>query len=93
MSKDKRTAKLTSRTIGAAKPAAKRYVIWDTEKKGFGVRVETSGLKSFIVRYRANGGGRNAWWYNLLPRFILFVQIIGDSINPGLHCAITNHNR
>ena len=50
----------TNRTIGAAKPAAKRYVIWDTEKKGFGVRVETSGLKSFIVRYRANGGGRNA---------------------------------
>jgi len=60
MSKDKRTAKLTSRTIGAAKPGAKRYVIWDAEKKGFGVRVETSGLKSFIVRYRANGGGRNA---------------------------------
>jgi integrase len=55
-----RTAKLTGRTVEAAKPEAKRYVIWDTEKKGFGVRVETSGLKSFIIRYRAGQGGRNS---------------------------------
>ena len=55
-----RTAKLTGRTVEAAKAEEKRYVIWDTEKKGFGVRVETSGLKSFIIRYRAGQGGRNA---------------------------------
>ena len=55
-----RTTKLTAKVIDAAKPEAKRYVIWDTEKKGFGLRVETTGLKSFIVRYRLGQGGRNA---------------------------------
>ena len=55
-----KTAKLTSRTIDAAKPAATRYVIWDSEKKGFGVRIEVSGVKSFLVRYRAGEGGRMA---------------------------------
>jgi integrase len=55
-----RVAKLTGRNVEAAKPEEKRYVIWDTEKKGFGVRVETSGLKSFIIRYRVGQGGRNS---------------------------------
>lgn len=55
-----RKVKLTDRIVNGAKPEALRYVIWDTEKKGFGLRVEPSGHKSFIVRYRTNGGGRNA---------------------------------
>lgn len=55
-----RQIKLTAKVIDAAQPEAKRFVIWDTEKKGFGVRVETTGLKSFIVRYRLGQGGRNA---------------------------------
>ncbi len=41
--------KLSKRTIDAAKPSESRYVLWDTELKGFGVRVESSGLKSFLV--------------------------------------------
>ena len=53
-------AKLTDRVVNSAPSEARRYVIWDTEKPGFGLRVEPSGHKSFIVRYRANGGGRNA---------------------------------
>ncbi len=60
MSEDSRRAKLTGRLVDAAKPETKRYVIWDAEKKGFGVRIETSGLKSFIVSYRTGAGGRNA---------------------------------
>lgn len=55
-----RRAKLTDRTVRAAQPEARRYILWDVDKKGFGLRVEPSGHKSFIVRYRANGGGRNA---------------------------------
>ncbi len=50
--------KLSKRTIDAAKPSAARYVLWDSELKGFGVRVERSGLKSFLVRYRHLGRRR-----------------------------------
>ena len=60
MADTERKAKLTDRVVNAAKAEARRYMIWDTDKKGFGLRVEPSGHKSFIVRYRANGGGRNA---------------------------------
>jgi len=60
MSNSERRAKLTDKVVRAAMPADARYIIWDTEKKGFGLRVETTGHKSFVVRYRANGGGRNA---------------------------------
>lgn len=55
-----RKAKLTDRVVKDAGPEAKRYILWDTAQTGFGLRVEPSGHKSFVVRYRANGGGRNA---------------------------------
>ncbi len=51
---------LTKRTIDAALPGDKRYWVWDRELPGFGLRVETSGAKTFFVRYRTDGGGRAA---------------------------------
>ena len=60
----KRTAKvrltLTKRTVEALEPAAKPWIAWDDRVTGFGVRVQPSGTKSFLVNYRANGGGRYA---------------------------------
>jgi len=53
------SVKLTKRVIDAASPGAARRIIWDTELRGFGVRVETSGTKSFLIRYRPKGNGRN----------------------------------
>ncbi len=55
-----RKLKITKRTVDLSIPEARRFVVWDTELPGFGLRVEPSGTKSFIVRYRAEGGGRNA---------------------------------
>lgn len=52
--------KLTKRVVDAAKPKEARYDLWDSELPGFGLRVEKSGTKTFIIRYRANGGGRTA---------------------------------
>lgn len=54
------TIHLTKPAVDAATPRDQRYEIWDSELSGFGLRVETTGRKLFIVRYRADGGGRNA---------------------------------
>jgi integrase len=51
---------LTKRAVDAAIPGPARFDIWDANLAGFGLRVEKSGTKTFIVRYRADGGGRTA---------------------------------
>ena len=53
-----RTARLNMRSVEAAKKEAARYTVWDADLKGFGLRVEPSGTKTFIVRYRVGGGRR-----------------------------------
>lgn len=53
-----RVARLSRRSVEAAAPEAVRYVVWDEDLKGFGLRVEPSGTKTFIVRYRVGGGRR-----------------------------------
>ncbi len=51
--------KLTKRVIDGALPSDRRYVMWDTRIPGFGVRIEQSGRKVFVFKYRV-GGGRTA---------------------------------
>ncbi len=51
---------LTKRTVEALKPTEKSWIAWDDKLTGFGVRVQPSGTKSFIVNYRAGSGGRKA---------------------------------
>ncbi len=52
--------KLTQKVVSSALPRAARYDLWDRDLSGFGLRVEVSGSKSFMIRYRADGGGRTA---------------------------------
>ncbi len=47
---------LTKRVVDAAKAREGRYHLWDIKLAGFGLRVETSGTKTFVVRYRADRG-------------------------------------
>jgi integrase len=54
------SVRLTKRIVEAAVPRAERYHLWDVELAGFALRVEKSGTKTFVVRYRADGGGRSA---------------------------------
>lgn len=49
---------LTKRSVEALAAKSKRYFVWDTALKGFGVRVETSGRKTFLCRYRHAGARR-----------------------------------
>jgi hypothetical protein len=52
------STKITKRTVDAAKPGAARYTIWDSELKGFGLRVAQSGTKTYFVRYRVRAARR-----------------------------------
>jgi hypothetical protein len=58
MAKAARQAFVTKRSVDAASPEAERFTLWDTELRGFGLRVTPAGTKTFIVRYRAGGGRR-----------------------------------
>ncbi len=51
---------LTKTVVDASEKAAKRYHVWDSDLAGFALRVEPTGAKTFIAKYRANGGGRTA---------------------------------
>jgi len=56
----KRRLRLTKRAIEALEPSEKSFIAWDNKLTGFGVRVQPSGIKSFILNYRAGDGGRRA---------------------------------
>ena len=51
-------ARLTKRVVDAAEAGAKDYVIWDDELPGFGLRVFTSGKRSYVLQYRSAGRSR-----------------------------------
>jgi integrase len=46
------------RVVDAIKPAAARYMVWDVNRKGFGLDVWPSGRKSWIFFYRIAGQQR-----------------------------------
>ena len=51
-------AKLTKRTVEGLTPADKDYFTWDSDVAGFGVRVMSSGKKSYLIQYRSGGRTR-----------------------------------
>lgn len=52
--------RIQKRTVDGVETKAERYMLWDDDLKGFGLRIEPSGVKSYIIRYRPGGGGRTA---------------------------------
>lgn len=57
---DPQRTRLTKRLVESLKPGPAEFTVWDTDIKGFGVRVLPSGRKSYIFRYRPYPGGRGA---------------------------------
>ena len=49
---------LTKRSVDGLLPSARPWIAWDDKLTGFGIRVQPSGTKSFLINYRADGGGR-----------------------------------
>jgi integrase len=41
--------------VDAAKPASKRYWVWDDSLRGFGVRIYPSGVKTYYFQFRLDG--------------------------------------
>ncbi len=50
--------KITKRTVDAARPAHRDYTIWDKSLPRFGLRVRTSGTKTYVVQYRTSARSR-----------------------------------
>lgn len=59
MVKTANSLRLTKRVIDQADPSLGRHYLWDSELRGFGVCVEASGTRTYFVRYRLKGLGRD----------------------------------
>ncbi len=55
MSGGRRRIRLTVKAIAAARPTEREYTLWDKLLAHFGVRVQPSGVRSYIVQTRVNG--------------------------------------
>lgn len=53
-------AKLTKKAVDALSCGKRPAFLWDDTIAGFGVKALPSGVKKYLVKYRANGGGRAA---------------------------------
>lgn len=56
MVQNPRSGKITKRLVDALTSEKVRFTLWDTQLKGFGVRVAASETKTYVVRYRTIGG-------------------------------------
>ena len=52
-------SRITKRLVDSLRPGVREYFSWDSDLPGFGLRVQPSGAKSYVVKYRA-GTGRSA---------------------------------
>jgi integrase len=48
--------KLTKRVVDELHAAEKAELVWDTDLRGFGVRVSPSGTKAYVLQYRTKAG-------------------------------------
>ena len=55
MSGNRSRIRLTVRAIADARPMAKEYTLWDNLLAHFGVRIQPSGVRSYIIQTRVNG--------------------------------------
>jgi hypothetical protein len=49
--------KITKRTVDAVNPSGADQFLWDSDLKGFGLKVTAAGNKVYILQYRKGGRG------------------------------------
>jgi Arm DNA-binding domain len=49
------TTKITKRTVDTAQAGNRVIWVWDSEVRGFGLKVTPSGQKIYVVHYRTGG--------------------------------------
>ena len=58
MEHDTEMGRLTNKIIENLPVQSKGYILWDGETKGFGIRININGKKTFILKYRIGQGRR-----------------------------------
>ena len=58
MEHDTEMGRLTNKIIENSPVQSKGYILWDGETKGFGIRININGKKTFILKYRIGQGRR-----------------------------------
>ncbi len=48
--------RLSKRSIDAAMPQARVVFLWDDQLRGFGLRIQPGGSKTFVIQYRTSAG-------------------------------------
>ncbi len=60
-------AKITKRQIDSIQPGAKDLFLWDTDIRGFGLKVTPAGTKTYLLQYRMGGRGHPTRRYSIGP--------------------------
>lgn len=59
------TGKITKRAVDAMRAGARNDFLWDTETKGFGVKITPAGKRVYILQYRLGGAGTKTKRYTI----------------------------
>lgn len=86
--------KLTTSVVAQAKARLERYTIWDSELPGFGLRITSAGARSWVIKYRTEGGGRRApaRWFTLGNYPTLTAQQARDAATKALSSVRLGHD-
>jgi len=59
------TGKITKRAVAAMRAGARNEFLWDTETKGFGVKITPAGKRVYVLQYRLGGAGTKTQRYTI----------------------------
>ncbi|HYD67571.1 tyrosine-type recombinase/integrase [Azospirillum sp.] len=60
-------ARISKRVVDGTQPSERDVFVWDTEAKGFGLKVTPAGKKVYILQYRVGGGSSTPKRYTIGP--------------------------